>query len=46
MRLAMSSGSEQPQRDPALKRKAWIAVFLVSALFWLAVALVVWKFWG
>ncbi|ATF92455.1 YmiA family putative membrane protein [Cedecea neteri] len=42
----MSSGSEEPQQDPALKRKAWIAVFLVSALFWLVVALVAWHFWG
>jgi hypothetical protein len=23
----MPSGSEEPQRDPALKRKAWLAVF-------------------
>lgn len=35
----MPSGSEEPQRDPALKRKAWLAVFLVSTLFWVVVAL-------
>ena len=46
MRLAMPSGSEEPQRDPALKRKAWLAVFLVSTLFWVVVALLVWKYWG
>ncbi|HCT9382198.1 TPA: YmiA family putative membrane protein [Enterobacter hormaechei] len=46
MRLAMPSGSEEPQRDPALKRKAWLAVFLGSALFWVGVALLVWKYWG
>ncbi len=34
------------QRDPELKRKAWLAVFAVSALFWLVVALLAWKFWG
>ena len=34
----MPSGSEEPQRDPALKRKARLAVFLVSALFWVVVA--------
>ena len=42
----MPSGSEEPQRDPALKRKAWLAVFLVSALFWVAVALLAWRYWG
>lgn len=42
----MPSGSEEPQRDPNLKRKAWTAVFVGSALFWIAVALLVWKFWG
>lgn len=46
MRLAMPSGSEQPQRDPELKRKAWRAVFLASGLFWLVVALVAWHFWS
>jgi len=46
VRLAMPSGSEEPQRDPELKRKAWLAVFLVSALFWAVVALLVWNFWG
>ncbi|MBV7406104.1 YmiA family putative membrane protein [Enterobacter sp. ENT03] len=46
MRLAMPSGSEESQRDHALKRKAWLAVFLGSALFWVVVAILVWKFWG
>ncbi|WP_220667441.1 YmiA family putative membrane protein [Enterobacter sp. R1(2018)] len=46
MRLAMPSGSEQPQRDPELKRKAWLAVFLVSGLFWLVVALLAWRYWS
>ncbi|WP_081653585.1 YmiA family putative membrane protein [Metakosakonia massiliensis] len=45
-RLAMPSGSEEPQRDPSLKRKAWLAVFLGSALFWVVVALIIWNFWG
>lgn len=42
----MPSGNEEPQRNPDLKRKAWMAVFLGSALFWVMVALVVWHFWG
>jgi hypothetical protein len=46
VRLAMPSGSEESQRDHALKRKAWLAVFLGSALFWVVVAMLVWKFWG
>jgi hypothetical protein len=25
--VSNASGSEEPQRDPALKRKAWLAVF-------------------
>ncbi|WP_082022416.1 YmiA family putative membrane protein [Enterobacter sp. Bisph1] len=45
-RLAMPSGSEEPQRDPELKRKAWLAVFLGSALFWAVVGLLIWNFWG
>ncbi|HDH7135208.1 TPA: YmiA family putative membrane protein, partial [Escherichia coli] len=28
------------------KRKAWLAVFLGSALFWVVVALFIWKLWG
>lgn len=42
----MPTGSEQPQRDPELKRKAWLTVFLVSGLFWLVVALVAWHYWS
>ncbi|ENI9626121.1 MULTISPECIES: YmiA family putative membrane protein, partial [Enterobacteriaceae] len=26
--------------------KAWLAVFLGSALFWVVVALLIWKVWG
>ncbi|MBA7854191.1 YmiA family putative membrane protein [Enterobacter cloacae complex sp. 2024EL-00215] len=46
MRSAPSSESKGPQRDPALKRKAWLATFLLSALFWVVVALMAWKYWG
>ncbi|WP_414163532.1 YmiA family putative membrane protein [Superficieibacter sp. BNK-5] len=42
----MSSGSDQPKREPELKRKAWRAVFVGSALFWVALVLLIWKFWG
>lgn len=41
----MPSGSKQAQRDPNLKRKAWLAAFLVSGLFWLVVAIVAWHYW-
>ena len=37
----MPSGNQEPRRDPELKRKAWLAVFLGSALFWVVVALLV-----
>ncbi|EGK9779282.1 YmiA family putative membrane protein [Escherichia coli] len=46
MKLAMPSGNQEPRRDPELKRKAWLAVFLGSALFWVVVALLIWKVWG
>ncbi len=42
----MPSGNKEPRRDPELKRKAWLAVFLGSALFWVVVALLIWKVWG
>ena len=42
----MPSGTKGPQRDPHVKRKAWTAEFLGSALFWVVVALLVWKYWG
>lgn len=42
----MPSGSEEPHKDYMLKRKAWIAVFALSALFWVGVALLAWAFWG
>nr|WP_165463090.1 YmiA family putative membrane protein [Atlantibacter sp.] len=42
----MPEGSHQPQRDAGLKRKAWLAVFAVSALFWIAVGAAAWYFWG
>ncbi|MEB4673827.1 YmiA family putative membrane protein [Enterobacteriaceae bacterium G50] len=45
-RLSMPSGTKDPQRDPHVKRKAWASVFLGSALFWVVVALLVWKYWG
>lgn len=28
------------------KRKAWLSVFLGSALFWVVIAFIVWSFWG
>lgn len=42
----MPSGNPPPRRDPALKRKAWLTVFLGSAVFWIVVALVIWQVWG
>ncbi|AAX65615.1 hypothetical protein Q786_06625 [Salmonella enterica subsp. enterica serovar Agona str. 24249] len=46
MRLVMPSENQEPRRDPELKRKAWLAVFVGSALFWVVVALVIWHWWG
>lgn len=34
----MPSENQEPRRDPELKRKAWLAVFVGSALFWVVVA--------
>ncbi|BBV66286.1 MULTISPECIES: YmiA family putative membrane protein [Kluyvera] len=34
------------KNETRVKRKAWLSVFLGSALFWVALALLVWKFWG
>ena len=45
-RLAMPSESDDSQRDPDLKRKAWLAVFGISTLFWIGIALLVWTYWG
>ena len=42
----MPSGNQEPRRDPELKRKAWLAVFLGSALFWVVVALLIWNVWA
>ncbi|MGL5700259.1 MAG: YmiA family putative membrane protein [Kluyvera sp.] len=33
-------------KNSRVKRKAWLSVFLGSALFWVAIALLVWQFWG
>ncbi|EAA7136370.1 YmiA family putative membrane protein [Salmonella enterica] len=46
MRLVMPSENQEPRRDLELKRKAWLAVFVGSALFWVVVALVIWHWWG
>lgn len=42
----MPSENQEPRRDPELKRKAWLAVFVGSALFWVVVVLVIWHWWG
>lgn len=42
----MPSGNQPARRDPVMKRKAWFAVFLGSAVFWIIVALVAWNVWG
>lgn len=41
----MPSGNQEPRRNPELKRKA-AGGFLGSALFWVVVALLIWKLWG
>ncbi len=42
----MSTGSDQPKRDPHLKRKAWRTVFIGSALFWAVIIFAIWRLWG
>ncbi|OON41206.1 hypothetical protein BTJ39_04355 [Izhakiella australiensis] len=34
------------ERTSDLKRKAWLAIFAGSALFWAVVALLVWQIWS
>ncbi|MGB9095196.1 YmiA family putative membrane protein [Erwinia sp.] len=34
------------QRSANIKRKAWLAVFAGSALFWIVAALMIWRVWG
>ncbi|WP_075181889.1 YmiA family putative membrane protein [Pantoea sp. 1.19] len=49
-RLSVNSDFQEKstsvKRKSDLKRKAWLAVFAASALFWVLVALVIWRFWG
>ena len=42
----MPSGNQEPRRDPELKRKAWLAVFLGSALLGVVFAVMICKVWG
>ncbi|MBV4366952.1 YmiA family putative membrane protein [Erwinia sp. BNK-24-b] len=34
------------RRNSNLRRKAWLAVFAVSVLFWGAAASLIWHIWG
>ncbi|WP_338556179.1 YmiA family putative membrane protein [Erwinia sp. E_sp_B04_7] len=49
-RLSVQTGFGQKtlkaQRTSNLKRKAWLAVFAGSALFWIGVAVMIWHMWG
>jgi len=38
--------STKVQRTGNTRRKAWLAVFAASALFWVVVALMIWRLWG
>ncbi|MFR0653568.1 YmiA family putative membrane protein [Pantoea sp. SIMBA_079] len=38
--------STKVQRTGNTRRKAWLAVFAASALFWVVVALTIWRLWG
>ncbi len=42
----MSTNQRTPKRSPYTKRKAWIAVFAGSALFWAVIAMLAWHVWG
>ena len=34
------------ERSVNVRRKAWLTVFAASALFWVVVALMIWRMWG
>ncbi|HAU5566729.1 YmiA family putative membrane protein [Erwinia sp. S63] len=34
------------ERSGNVRRKAWLTVFAASALFWVVVALMIWRMWG
>ncbi|THD38609.1 YmiA family putative membrane protein [Pantoea sp. R102] len=38
--------STKVERSGNIRRKAWLTVFAASALFWVVVALMVWRMWG
>ncbi|WP_343553548.1 YmiA family putative membrane protein [Pantoea sp.] len=38
--------STKVERTGNTRRKAWLTVFAASALFWVVVALMIWRMWG
>ncbi|TPW43267.1 YmiA family putative membrane protein [Mixta tenebrionis] len=51
MRISVQPGVQSGTNNVArsgmsLRRKAWLAVFAASGLFWIAVALLVWQLWS
>ncbi|MCE0491524.1 YmiA family putative membrane protein [Pantoea sp. Mb-10] len=38
--------STKVERPANMRRKAWLTVFAASALFWIVVALMIWRLWS
>jgi len=38
--------STKVERTGNTRRNAWLTVFAASALFWVVVALMIWRIWG
>ncbi|MEN4767575.1 MULTISPECIES: YmiA family putative membrane protein [Duffyella] len=38
--------STKVERSGNTRRNAWLSVFAVSALFWVGIAVMIWRFWG
>ncbi|NIF21945.1 MULTISPECIES: YmiA family putative membrane protein [Pantoea] len=38
--------SNKAERSGDIRRKAWLAVFAMSALFWVVVGMMIWRFWS
>ncbi|AUY25401.1 MAG: YmiA family putative membrane protein [Mixta calida] len=51
MRISVQPGVQDNSTNTArngmsIRRKAWLAVFAASGLFWIVVALLVWQMWS
>ena len=46
VRTGFPTKSTKVERSGNTRRKAWLTVFAASALFWVVVALMIWRMWG